>query len=134
MPIDGNESAKSMNHASGEGSQADRTGKDPKGEGKPSFKGPSKSRYNAATHTMKKSSGSSGGYANKASTVRPLTAQEHRQAAQALHAQGQPHAASHHIAAAEAMEGDSAPVSAGGAPPKIASSGRPSPAQGPRGQ
>lgn len=101
MPIEGKETAKSMDHESGEELAGSARTK-PGSEKKPSFNaGKSKSRYNPATHTMR---GGSGGYANKESKVRSLSPQEHRQAAAALHSAGQTHAAAHHISAAEVME------------------------------
>lgn len=109
MPIEGKETAKSMDHEAGEGSHDSATAKGSKG-----LKGVSKSRYNPATHSMRKPAGSSG-FANKTSTVRPLTSQEHRQAAGALHQAGQTQAAAHHISAAEAMESEAPQAGAGGA-------------------
>ena len=118
MPQQGTHTAKSEDHASGEGKHNERAkGKGPSvGDG--AFKQKSKSRYNMATHTMSKpkvgqsgpvkqtdASGSKSGFSGRTSRVRALEPHEHRAAAAVLHQAGHIHAAAHHTAAADHMEG-----------------------------
>jgi hypothetical protein len=81
---------------------------------------PLSAKYDTATQTFRKPSvappkgakaggggagGSKGGFAGKSSMVRPLSPQEHMQAADHLAAGGFHHAAAHHRSAGEAMSG-----------------------------
>lgn len=119
MPQQGTHTAKSEDHASGEGKHNERAkGKGPSvGDG--AFKQKSKSRYNMATHTMSKpkvgqsgpvkqtdASGSKSGFSGRTSRIRSLEPHEHRAAAAVLHAAGHIHAAAHHTAAADHMENE----------------------------
>lgn len=82
-------------------------------------KGSDKGKYDTATQSFRKaapaakSGGKKSGFAGASSSVRPLTPQEHQQAADHLSAGGHHHAAAHHRSAAEQMQTEAPQAGAG---------------------